>query len=155
MKRLVIAALVSASLLWTSPNVSTEPTQQQAIAGNMNDTLVFRPKFKPSIKRNTIRYLTFIVTAYTASDSGMNGKAVTYSGKNAVPYHTIAASRQWPIGTTFRTRSGQLWIVDDRGGAINDSNRIDLYVGKHDVSTALQWGVKTVQLQLVTVGKGK
>jgi rare lipoprotein A len=101
------------------------------------------------------QYYTFIVTAYTANDAGMNGKAITAGGTVAIPFYTVAASRRWPLGTEFRTPSGQIWEVSDRGGAIQADDRLDLYVGKHDVSTAYQWGVRRLRLQLIKLGEGR
>jgi rare lipoprotein A len=125
-----------------------------------------KPKQKPKCKQQPKpvyhpkpqaqpQYYTFIVTAYTANDAGMNGKAITASGTVAIPWRTVAASRRWPLGTEFRTPSGQIWEVSDRGGAIQADNRLDLYVGKHDVGTAYQWGVQRLRLQLIKLGEGQ
>lgn len=100
-------------------------------------------------KKRQYATATFIVTAYTAIDAGMNGRAITASGRRAIAWHTVAASHQWPFGTRFKLSNGQIWMVMDRGGAITDSNRLDLYVGQDDIQTALKWGVKTLTVQVI------
>lgn len=96
------------------------------------------------------RAVTMVVTAYTACDTGMNCNGITADGKHAIPWHTVAASKRWPFGTVFETKSGTRWVVDDRGGAIGNG-RLDLYVGKHDRGTALKWGIRTMTLEVVKV----
>lgn len=90
---------------------------------------------KPAVEHT---YTTFEVTAYTKSDSGMNGLGITASGVRAKRLHTIAASRNIPYGTKiFFPELGRTFVVQDRGGAIR-KNRIDIFM--EDRQTALEFG---------------
>jgi len=67
-------------------------------------------------------------------------------------YGSAAADwSRWPVGTTFRiVPTGQLYKVDDYGFALSGRNTIDLYMPSK--ATMNQWGVKTVQLQILQWG---
>lgn len=146
---LVLALLVAGSLLTPTTNALSTCTQPVKTSARVAKV---RPKEEHPPHQGHRSYATFVVTAYTANDAGMNGQGITASGKPAIAWHTVAASDRWSYGTQFKTPDGQIWTVADRGGAITDSNRLDLYVGRHDVQTALDWGVKTVRVQILREG---
>jgi 3D (Asp-Asp-Asp) domain-containing protein len=70
-------------------------------------------------------------------------------------YGSAAADwSRWPAGTTFRIiPTGQLYKVDDYGFALSGRNTIDLYMPSK--ATMNQWGVKTVQIQILQWGDDK
>jgi len=60
---------------------------------------------------------------------------------------TIAAdTRFYPFGTRVYVPGYGWGVVDDRGGAIKGSNRLDLYFNSH--KKALAWGRKTVKVRI-------
>ena len=82
---------------------------------------------------------TYKITAY-CSCAKCCGKTTgrTASGTQATAGRTVAAPAKFAFGTKLNI-GGQIYTVEDRGGAIQ-GNRIDIYVSSH--SAALQWGVK-------------
>lgn len=97
--------------------------------------------------------MTFRVTAYTAIDQGQDGKGITASGKKAVPYRTVAASKDYPFGTILvDVNTGAEYIVEDRGGAIY-GNRLDLYIGHSNKGTAANFGVQYRQFKVIKKGE--
>jgi rare lipoprotein A len=157
LRRIALAAVtvgLAASTVFAAyspPRMKVQP--KPSLADSNRDVL--KAKQTPYRPKRKKHLYTFIVTAYTANDTGMNGRGITASGKRATPFHTVAASPQWPIGTQFKTPDGQIWVVEDRGGAIQDDDRLDLYVGRNNKRTAYQWGVRKVQLQLIKLGEGR
>jgi 3D (Asp-Asp-Asp) domain-containing protein len=100
-----------------------------------------KPQVAPVKKLQPIKR-TFRVTAYTAIDEGQDGQGITASGKRAMPYITVAASKEYPFGTILvDAATQQRYIVEDRGGAIK-GNRLDLYLGQSNVMEAQKYGVK-------------
>ena len=87
------------------------------------------------------------VTAYCSCSicCGRYANGITASGTHATPYRTIAAPSTFRFGTKIKM-NGQVYVVEDRGGAIQ-GNRLDLYVGSHQ--EALRWGVRYVNIQIV------
>lgn len=53
---------------------------------------------------------------------------VTYSGRKPLVGRTIAAGRQWPIGTVVWIEGLGRRVVDDRGGAVR--SHFDVYVAR-------------------------
>lgn len=89
------------------------------------------------------RKVMFEVTAYSAHDSGMNGKGITASGVRAGRWHTVAASRGIPFGTRIHFPAlGKTFVVLDRGGQIR-GNRIDLFVGSR--TEAVKFGRRKLE----------
>ena len=88
----------------------------------------------------------FKVTAY-CSCSKCCGKqtGITASGTRATAGKTVAASSQYSFGTKLLI-NGQVYTVEDRGGAIK-GNKIDIYMDTH--AQALSWGVKYLPVQVV------
>jgi len=88
----------------------------------------------------------FKITAY-CSCSKCCGKqtGITASGTRATAGRTVAASGQFSFGTKLLI-NGQVYTVEDRGGAIK-GNKIDIYMDTH--SQALAWGVKYLPVQVV------
>lgn len=70
---------------------------------------------------------------------------ITASGKQATANHTIAAPSTFAFGTQLEI-NGQIYTVEDRGGAIQ-GNRIDIYMNSH--SEALAWGVRYVDVTVL------
>lgn len=89
---------------------------------------------------------TYKITAY-CSCSKCCGKSTgrTASGTQATAGRTVAASSKFAFGTKLNI-GGQIYTVEDRGGAIT-GNRIDIYVSSH--SAALQWGVRYLPVSVV------
>lgn len=89
---------------------------------------------------------TYKITAY-CSCSKCCGKSTgrTASGTQATAGRTVAASSKFAFGTKLNI-GGNIYTVEDRGGAIN-GNKIDIFVNSH--SEALQWGVKYLPVSVV------
>lgn len=71
---------------------------------------------------------------------------ITASGRKAVANHTIAADKRFAFGTQMII-NGQVYTVDDRGGAIV-GNHIDIYFNTH--AEALQFGRQQGDVYLYT-----
>lgn len=89
---------------------------------------------------------TYKVTAY-CSCAKCCGKTngITASGTKATAGRTVAASAKFAFGTKLNI-GGQIYTVEDRGGAIQ-GNKIDIFVNSH--SEALQWGVRYLPVSVV------
>ena len=88
----------------------------------------------------------FKVTAYCPCAKCCGKQTgITASGTRATAGRTIAASGQFSFGTKLLI-NGQVYTVEDRGGAIK-GNKIDIYMDSH--AQALQWGVKYLPVQVV------
>lgn len=107
-------------------------------------------------KRNTERFRhlgTYEVTAYTLQECGKAPDhpyyGVTASGMKATKYHTIAADL--PFGTKLYIPYFKDWpnkgifVVEDRGGAIK-GKRLDVYFGENEVSQALEFGRRKLEV---------
>jgi 3D (Asp-Asp-Asp) domain-containing protein len=74
--------------------------------------------------------------------------------RDAVYGSAAADWSRWPAGTTFRILpTGQLYRVDDYGFALSGRNTIDLYMPTK--ATMNQWGVRSVQIQILQWGDEK
>ncbi len=89
---------------------------------------------------------TYKVTAY-CSCAKCCGKTTgrTASGTQATAGRTVAAPANFAFGTKLNI-GGQIYTVEDRGGAIK-GNKIDIYVSSH--AAALQWGVRYLPVSVV------
>lgn len=73
---------------------------------------------------------------------------ITASGEKATAWHTVAAGKDYKIGTIIyipelaNMPNGGWFIVQDRGGAISN-DKLDIYLNTH--SEALQYGRKTLE----------
>lgn len=86
------------------------------------------------------------VTAYCACMKccgKTNG--ITASGTKATAGRTIATDSRFSFGTKLSI-NGNIYIVEDRGGAIK-GNKIDVYFNTH--AEALAWGVKYLPVEVV------
>ena len=102
---------------------------------------ISRGETAPTLERRVMR-----VTAYTASDAGMNGRGITASGEPAVEGLTIAADPSIPLGSRiYIPKLGKTYTVTDRGGAIR-GNRLDLYMVSR--KKALKFGVQTLAVYI-------
>jgi len=100
------------------------------------------------VQGKTPKVVTMNATAYcpcVACCGKTNG--ITASGAKATQWYTIAAGKNYKIGTIIYIPSlqnepnGGWFVVQDRGGAIS-SNRIDIFMNTH--SQALQFGRKNL-----------
>lgn len=89
---------------------------------------------------------TYKITAY-CSCAKCCGKSTgrTASGTQATAGRTVAAPANFAFGTKLNI-GGQIYTVEDRGGAIK-GNKIDIYVNSH--AAALQWGVRYLPVSVV------
>ena len=73
---------------------------------------------------------------------------ITASGEKAIAWHTVAAGKEYKIGTIIYITvlsdkpNGGWFIVQDRGGAISN-DKLDIYLNTH--SEAQQYGRKTLE----------
>lgn len=90
---------------------------------------------------------TMVVTAYVRTCNGCTG--VVASGVERDPAAlVVAASEHWPFGTCLEAVIDRRWqrlVVEDRGGAIDKQNELDLLV--HDVRTARAWGRQEIPVR--------
>ncbi len=96
-----------------------------------------------------------IRVANTQSARGRSGNPANDPLSTGAVYGSAAADwSRWPAGTTFRIiPTGQLYKVDDYGFALAGRNTIDLYMPSK--ATMNQWGVRTVQIQILQWGDDK
>lgn len=89
---------------------------------------------------------TYKITAY-CSCAKCCGKSTgrTASGTQATAGRTVAAPANFAFGTKLNI-GGQIYTVEDRGGAIK-GNKIDIYVNSH--AAALQWGVRYLPVSVI------
>ncbi|SRR5579862_684126 len=99
-------------------------------------------------RRSTLRVRT---TAYTDSEPGGCKNAV---GRRLASGEINSASADWsryPLGTTFRIlNTGEVFQIDDYGGALIGTNTIDLY--KTSRYRMRDWGVRYVDIQILRWG---
>lgn len=90
--------------------------------------------------------VTFIVTAYTRNDYGMDGRGITSSGRKARHMHTVA-SRGLKIGTRIRlVELNRIVVVEDKFGVHKAGNRLDLYIGGPNAkSKAIKFGKRKIK----------
>ena len=83
------------------------------------------------------------VTAYCPCSicSGKWSDGITACGRTAQAGHTIATDAKFAFGTKLKI-NGQIYTVEDRGGAIK-GNRIDTH------AEALRWGVRYLPVEVV------
>ena len=95
---------------------------------------------------------TLNTSAYTASTcgkkAGSKGYGVTSSGKKASSWYTVAAGKNYPVGTVIyvpalkNKPNGGWFVVQDRGGAISN-NRLDIYMSTYN--ECIQFGRKNLE----------
>ena len=92
-------------------------------------------------------YIKFTATAYCPC-SNCCGKSdgITARGTKATANYTVAMSSKYSFGTKIEIQGMGTYVVEDRGGAIND-NRIDIYFDTHQ--EALNFGRRTVYLKVI------
>lgn len=89
-----------------------------------------------------------VATAYTLDCASCSG--VPASGRLAEPYAlTVAAAPGWAFGTCLEAKlDGLTWTrlsVEDRGSAINRTNKLDVLVPTRDIARV--WGRRTVKVR--------
>lgn len=77
--------------------------------------------------------------------TGTSYEAPTASGETAKVNHTVAMAKNIPFGTRVLIGE-QVYVVEDRGGAITD-NRIDIFFNTHQ--EALEFGRKVVDAKII------
>ena len=94
-----------------------------------------------NVKETNDNFLGYFNLTYYCPCSKCCGKyasGITASGTTATAGRTIAAPSRFAFGTKLNI-DGQIYIVEDRGGAIT-GNKIDVYVNSHE--EALKLGVR-------------
>lgn len=87
----------------------------------------------------------FLITAYCPCiECCGKTDGVTACGRIATSNHTLAADASVPFYTKLII-NGQVYEVEDRGGAIN-GNHLDMFFNSH--SEAMQWGTKYCDVYL-------
>lgn len=120
-----------------SSNVTNEEITTESIIIETNESV----KTKKAKKKKKYKKIgTFKITGYCACVSCCGkSNGITASGTKAKAGRTIAAdTSKYPFGTKLKI-NGNVYTVEDRGGAIN-GDKIDIFFDSH--SEALQWGVR-------------
>jgi len=127
-----------------SSKVIKEPTNQ--IVQVQTKTITSRTTSRLYSGTTTATSGRYKVTAY-CSCSLCCGKTngITASGVAATSHHTVAAPSTFAFGTQLEI-NGQIYTVEDRGGAIQ-GNRIDIYMDSH--AEALAWGVRYIDVDVL------
>jgi uncharacterized protein YgiM (DUF1202 family) len=99
------------------------------------------------------------ITAYTAGYEstgkrpGDPGYGITASGAPVQELRTVAMSSHWPFGTKlmidYPAFEGVIFECQDRGGAIDQRNEVDVYIPK--LSDALQFGRRNLTVKILAV----
>jgi 3D (Asp-Asp-Asp) domain-containing protein len=107
---------------------------------------------KPGSVGSGERFQKVRTTAYTHNEGGSGAKNAI--GRRLATGHCKSAASDWsrfPLGTRFRVVStGQEYIIDDYGGALVGTNKIDLY--KPSRAEVRRWGVRSVDIEILQWG---
>lgn len=138
------AALAFASLIEPEAVEMAKRDSELVAEANTSSPKVAAPSYAdPSM--NGYEFLgTYVTTGYCPC-ARCCGKTngITANGSHATANHTIAAdTRNLPFGTQV-VINGQVYTVEDRGGAIK-GNRIDIFFASHQ--EALVYGRRTVNV---------
>jgi 3D (Asp-Asp-Asp) domain-containing protein len=113
--------------------------------------IVPAPKMKPPKKEESrwTEWKLFTATAYTNRDEGCNDTTAT--GLELVPISRVVAvdPRVIPLHSHVEIRGLGVFYAEDKGQAINGS-MVDIFMWANcddDVQTALQFGLRRVQLR--------
>ena len=104
--------------------------------------------------QNFTKIIDVVVTGYCSCPIcvGSNSGTITASGTTPTANRTVAASSNFAFGTKLYipgfkdSGSGGIYLVEDRGGAIQ-GNRIDVYFNSH--SEALTFGKRTMKAYVI------
>lgn len=106
-------------------------------------------EFEKQVEGITPIVKNFNTSAYCACEKCCDKTdGITASGKKAKAWHTIAAGKNYTIGTIIyipelsNMPNGGWFVVEDRGGAISN-DRLDVYHNTHE--EALVYGRKTLE----------
>lgn len=132
--------------------ISREEVSSKVIKEPVNQIVQIQTK---AVTSRTSRFSTgtttatsgrYKVTAY-CSCAKCCGKTngITACGAKATAGHTVAAPANFAFGTQLEI-NGQVYTVEDRGGAIQ-GNRIDIYMNSHE--EALAWGVRYLDVEIL------
>ncbi len=140
-------------------DIQQQQQQQQQIAAKENVTIASTEektkvtsrggsslREEEEMKNKKVSLGVYKLTAYCGC-SKCCGKStgITASGAKAKANHTIAAPKNFAFGTKIEI-DGNIYIVEDRGGAIK-GNKIDVYFNSH--LEALNFGVKYKEIYRV------
>ena len=104
-----------------------------------------------STRVNPVRIPKVRTTAYTHTEAGGRRNAIgeRLSGKNVKS--AAADWSRWPLGTKFRiVETGEIFRIDDYGGALIGTRTIDLY--KTNRLEMRRWGVRSVDIDVIEWG---
>ena len=90
---------------------------------------------------------TMVVTAYTLDCHGCTGTVASGIVRDPRAL-VVAASEHWPFGTCLEAVIDQRWqrlVVEDRGGAIDKRDELDLLVATK--SEARAWGRQSIPVR--------
>ena len=107
---------------------------------------------KPAATGAGDRFQKVRTTAYTHNEGG-SGPRNAIGRRLAVGSCKSAASdwSRFPLGTRFRVVStGQEYVIDDYGGALVGTDKIDLY--KTSRAEVRRWGVRSVDIEILHWG---
>ena len=98
------------------------------------------------------RFQKVRTSAYTHNEGGSGPKNAI--GRRLGNGSCRSAASDWsrfPLGTRFRVVStGQEYVIDDYGGALVGTNKIDLY--KPSRGEVHRWGVRNVDIEILAWG---
>ena len=107
---------------------------------------------KPASTGSGDRFQKVRTTAYTHNEGGSGHRNAI--GRRLATGNCKSAASDWsrfPLGTRFRVVStGQEYIIDDYGGALIGTNKIDLY--KPSRAEVRRWGVRNVDIEILQWG---
>ncbi|CAA9251025.1 MAG: hypothetical protein AVDCRST_MAG42-2236 [uncultured Chthoniobacterales bacterium] len=107
---------------------------------------------KPAATRSGDRFQTVRTTAYTHNEGGSGHTNAI--GRRLAAGNCKSAASDWsrfPLGTRFRVVStGQEYVIDDYGGALVGTDKIDLY--KPSRAEVHRWGVRSVDIEILQWG---
>lgn len=107
---------------------------------------------KPAATGSGERFQRVRTTAYTHNEGGSGVKNAI--GRRLASGSCKSAASDWsryPLGTRFRLVStGQEYVIDDYGGALIGTDKIDLY--KPSRAEVRRWGVRSVDIEILQWG---
>ena len=129
-------------------------SQAQAPAGMAEMSIVIEEETHTEPRNIDGYWVVMEVTAYTADECDKTPDhpyyGITASGEKVKEHHTIAAGPSIPFGTKiYIPKYLKCFTVEDRGGAIGDSN-IDIYM--EDINEVNKFGRQQMWVFVVEGG---
>jgi 3D (Asp-Asp-Asp) domain-containing protein len=96
--------------------------------------------------------LTVRTTAYTHTEPGGRHNAIGTRLRFYSAERSAASDWSWlPLGTRFRmAATGQVYVIEDYGGALVGRKTIDLYMP--NMREVRRWGVRHVEIEILDWG---